>query len=133
MRTSTLVLLIILSLATLANAQDQARVVSSAPKLSFVETSHNFGIIRSGQMVSHTFEFENTGEEPLVLTKVETTCGCTATQWTREPLQAGQKGQITVTFDSTGKTGNQLKVITVYSNALTPIERIKFSAVIESN
>ncbi len=114
-------------------AQDQARASLTAPKLTFTQTSYNFGVIRSGDKVSHTFEFENTGEEPLVLTKVETTCGCTATQWTREPLQAGQKGQITVTFDSTGKTGSQLKVVTVYSNALTPIERIKFSAQIDSN
>ncbi len=133
MRIFAFSLLMMLGCALAAQAQEQARLDYDAPRLTFSTTHHNFGEIVRGQVVSHTFVFENTGTAPLVLTKVETTCGCTATSWTRQPLQPGDKGEITVSFDSSGKTGQQVKVISVYSNALTPIERIKISAIVNAN
>jgi hypothetical protein len=47
------------------------------PYLSFVEKSHDFGDISQGDIVDYVFEFENSGDTPLVLSNVQTTCGCT--------------------------------------------------------
>ena len=94
------------------------------PDLLFAEEKHDFGDIFQGDVVEYTFKFENSGDEPLVLSNVAVTCGCTATAWPREPITPGEESEITVRFNSTGKMGKQNKVITVYSNAIQPISRV---------
>lgn len=95
------------------------------PKIEFAEASHDFGDIEQGTKVNYTFEFENTGTEPLILSNVLTTCGCTATSWPREPIAPNQGGEIEVSFNSAGKMGKQNKVITIVSNAVNSQERVK--------
>lgn len=95
-----------------ANAQD-----TSGPAITFEEKTYEFGDIHQGDVVEHTFKFTNTGDTPLVITNVTTTCGCTAPKWPKEPIQAGDEGEILVKFNSRGKRGVQNKPITVYSNA----------------
>ena len=68
--------------------------------------------------------FENSGNEPLILTNVQTTCGCTVPKWPREPIPPGQKAQITVKFNSSGKIGKVNKVVKVISNSVTPISQV---------
>ena len=64
----------------MASAQNKA-VISAA------ETSHDFGTIKEANgNVSHTFIIKNTGEAPLVLTRVIASCGCTTPDWTKEPI-----------------------------------------------
>lgn len=97
---------------------------ASGPIMSFEEDKHDFGDIHQGDKVEHVFEFENTGNEPLIITNVQTTCGCTAPEWPRDPVAPGQSGKIKVVFNSTGKMGRQNKVITVVSNASSPLNRV---------
>jgi len=97
---------------------------TSGPVMSFEEDKHDFGDIFQGDKVEHVFEFENTGNEPLIITNVQTTCGCTAPEWPRDPVAPGQSGKIKVVFNSTGKMGRQNKVITVVSNATSPLNRV---------
>ena len=87
-------------------------------QVTFEETSHDFGDIVQGQVVTYTFHFKNTGKEPLILSNVMTTCGCTASTWPKEPIAPGKKSEIVATFNSAGKSGKQNKVITVLSNAV---------------
>lgn len=94
------------------------------PAITFAEEQHDFGDIYQGDVVKHTFKFENTGDEPLVLSNVAVTCGCTATDWPREPIAPGEEESITVQFDSAGKLGKQNKIITIYSNANKPVSRV---------
>lgn len=107
-----------------AFSQDDSEPVSG-PKIYFSETSFDFGDITQGDKVEHVFEFENTGNEPLILTDVRTTCGCTAPEWPREPVIPGVKAQVKVIFNSTGKIGIQNKVITIMSNAVNNPARVK--------
>lgn len=93
-------------------------------QISFKESSHDFGDIKQGDKVEYTFEYTNTGQAPLILSNVQTTCGCTVPKWSKEPLAPGQSSKITATFNSTGKMGRQNKVITVFSNAVNPEERV---------
>lgn len=108
-----------------AVAQEAAEETNtSGPVMSFEEDKHDFGDIFQGDKVEHVFEFENTGNEPLIITNVQTTCGCTAPEWPRDPIAPGQSGKIKVVFNSTGKIGRQNKVITVVSNATSPLNRV---------
>lgn len=100
----------------------------TGPKITFQEASHEFGDIFQGDRVTHTFTYENTGTDPLIISDVRTTCGCTATNWDREPLAPGETANITVNFNSTGKMGMQNKVVTILSNATNSSERIKITA-----
>jgi hypothetical protein len=92
--------------------------------LSFKETQFDFGDVKQGEKLEHTFHFQNIGTSPLVLTNVITTCGCTATYWAKEPIAPQEKSEIKVRFDTTGKIGIQSKTITILSNASNQKERL---------
>ena len=100
------------------------------PIVTWASTTHDFGDITQGDKVEHTFEFTNTGTEPLVITNVEVTCGCTVPKgWTRDPIMPGSKSEIVIAFNSSGKYGRQNKVVTVISNASNAdAAQITFSA-----
>ena len=120
------ILFFTLLLLNAAYAQENASAeAADGPKINFAEATHDFGDIEQGTKVGHTFEFENAGTEPLILSNVLTTCGCTATDWPRDPIAPGDGGKIEVSFNSAGKMGKQNKVITVVSNAVNAQERVK--------
>jgi hypothetical protein len=95
------------------------KVVTDGPVVSFSESKFDFGTIKEGEVVKHTFNFKNTGTQPLIISEVRVTCGCTTPDWTRTPVAPGQTGFITAQFNSTGKPGQNNKVITVVSNSVT--------------
>lgn len=98
------------------------------PAIAWDKNTHDFGDITQGEKVEHTFKFTNTGTEPLVITNVEVTCGCTTPKgWPRDPINPGGKGEITVQFDSAHKIGRQNKVATIISNATAGNSQITFS------
>lgn len=116
----------VLFLALQINAQEAEKTEEiTGPQITFSVSSHDFGDIEQGEKVNYVFEFENSGIEPLILSNVLTTCGCTATSWPREPIAPGESGKIAVSFNSTGKMGKQNKVVTVVSNAVNAQERVK--------
>lgn len=88
--------------------------------ISFAEESFNFGTVNAGEKVKHVFKFKNTGNEPLILSDVRTTCGCTVPTWPREPIAPGKSGEIVVQFDSSGKSGAQSRRVTVVGNTNPP-------------
>ncbi|WP_051203565.1 DUF1573 domain-containing protein [Hugenholtzia roseola] len=120
-----------------ASAQENAIASQNNPKnklwqhntdrkalLSFSENNYNFGEIKQGEQVTYTFKYLNKGTLPLVVTNVQTTCGCTVPKWTKEPIAPNEEGEITVKFDSKGKLGIQRKVITIISNAENSKEQL---------
>lgn len=94
--------------------QEQAK---NGPAITFEETEHNFGDITQGDVVEHTFNFKNTGTQPLVIERVDVSCGCTSPAWTKEPIMPGKTGFVTAKFNSAGKLGQQKKPLTIHSNA----------------
>lgn len=109
-------LFVMVGLAGLGYAQ-QAKL--NGPVITFEKKVHDFGDIYQGDKVEETFKFTNTGNEPLIITNVQVTCGCTTPKgWPRDPIAPGQKGELTVAFNSAGKSGRQNKVVTVVSNAV---------------
>ena len=105
---------------TAAHAQSlkSAKTTKAAgPQIEFMEVKYDFGSIKQGDIVDHTFKFKNTGTQPLVISNVGVTCGCTVPAWTKEPVQPGKTGTISAKFSSAGKMGMQTKVLTVDSNS----------------
>ena len=84
--------------------------------MELYEGSHDFGTIQQGEIVSHIFKFKNTGNAPLVIEKTGVSCGCTTPTYTKKPIMPGEEGEITVEFNSSGKTGRQDKEVRVYYN-----------------
>ena len=93
------------------------KVATSGPAITFTETKHDFGNIKQGDVVEYTFNFKNTGNQPLLISDVGVTCGCTATDYTKTPVAPGQAGYVKAKFNSAYKSGMQNKIITVKSNA----------------
>mgnify|MGYP001228822604 FL=1 len=98
------------------------------PKFTFEQEEHNFGQIRDGDIVSHTFRFTNTGEAPLIISKATAACGCTVPQWPKQPIPAGGTGQIQVQFDSSNKPGMQNKVVTITANTESKVKKLLIRA-----
>lgn len=115
---------LLISLVALAQDQPVFEEPANGAKISFEEANYDFGDIQQGDVVEHVFAFENTGNEPLVISDVRTTCGCTAPSWPREPIPPGEEGELTVRFNSRGKIGVQNKVVTVLSNAVNNRARV---------
>ncbi|MBU1578895.1 MAG: DUF1573 domain-containing protein [Bacteroidetes bacterium] len=86
------------------------------PQISFTKTEHDFGKLIQGEQLSVIFKFENTGNAPLLITKVSASCGCTASKYPTEPIAPGEEGRLEVTFDSKGQRGMQNKTVTVLTN-----------------
>lgn len=97
---------------------------AKGPKIKFNEEVKNFGEIKQGDIVKHVFTFKNTGTEPLILSNVSTTCGCTASNWPKEPIMPGKTASIEASFNSAGKIGQQNKVLTVFSNSVEGESRV---------
>ena len=98
------------------------------PKFTFEQEEHNFGQIRDGDIVSHTFRFTNTGEAPLIISKATAACGCTVPQWPRQPIPVGGSGEIKVQFDSSNKPGMQNKVVTITANTESKVKKLLIRA-----
>ena len=102
----------------------QAHAHQSGPVITFKENSKDFGDITQGQQVAHTFVLTNTGNQPLIISNVAATCGCTVPSWPKEPVAPGKSAEIKVSFNSAGKVGQQNSVVRIYSNASEPIEKV---------
>lgn len=115
----TLCLLFVISIAAFAQA--------GKAEIKFDKTSHNFGQFSEKQPIQKcTFTFTNTGTAPLVINQAIASCGCTVPAYTKAPILPGKKGEITVTYNGTGKfPGHFKKTITVRSNATTEMTRLQ--------
>jgi len=88
----------------------------TSAKIEFKENTVDYGKIENGSNGIRTFIFKNTGNAPLVITKVKSSCGCTVPKKPTAPIAPGEKGEIEVKYD-TKRTGIIRKTITVTSNA----------------
>lgn len=101
---------------------------SGVAKFVFSEEIHNFGSLNAGELVSYTFIFRNEGTKTLIITGVDSGCGCTEVKIARKSIAPGEEGKIEVIYNSAGEVGRQLKTITLLSNAETPQKQIFIKA-----
>lgn len=123
MKRITAVIVFVLATVSAGFAQTEKKTLdnignaSNQAEFKFDKEEYGFGTITQGQSVSYDFTFTNTGNEPLIITNAQASCGCTVPQWPKEPIMKGQSGTIKVTFNSTGKLGVQDRTVTITSNA----------------
>ncbi len=98
---------------------------TSGAKISFEKTTHDFGKIPKGKPVSYQFKFTNTGTEPLTIQNVQKVCGCTVTNWSKNPVLPGQTGTVTAQYNA-ARVGRFKKPITVISNAVNSPVKLYF-------
>jgi hypothetical protein len=115
------------------NSESPSESVHLQADILFDTLSHDFGTIIEGERVLCYFEYENTGEGDLVITEVETTCGCTTSDWKKEPLKPGERAHLQVAFDTHGRSGAQLKPVAVKTNATVPVVWLTIKAKVIRN
>ncbi len=110
MKRLVLVVALFLGLGFVANAQTPG-------EFKFDTETHDFGKVVLNKPVIHIFNFTNVGDAPLIISKVETTCGCTVSEYTQTPVKKGEKGFVKVTLTPAGAALPFNKAITLTSNA----------------
>jgi len=105
------------------NAQDKVA------KIEFKSETIDYGTIEKGSDGKRVFEFTNTGDAPLIISKVTSSCGCTIPKWSKEPILPGKTGEIQVKYD-TKRVNPIRKTITVISNAETPTVALKIKGLV---
>lgn len=95
-------------------------------QIKFDKTTHNFGTFsEKDPKVTCTFTYTNIGEHVLVINQAIASCGCTVPEYTKEPVKPGEKGEIKVTYNGTGKfPGHFKKSITVRTNGAVEMTRL---------
>jgi hypothetical protein len=95
-------------------------------EIKFDKLTHDFGTFsEKNPVVSCTFTFTNVGETNLVINQAVASCGCTVPEYTKTPIKPGEKGEIKVTYNGTGKfPGHFKKSITVRTNGAVEMTRL---------
>lgn len=93
--------------------------------MAFTSDNFDFGSLEEGAAADHVFTFTNTGKEPLVIQRVQPSCGCTTPDWTKEPIAPGKTGMIKASYGTQGRPGKFEKTMTVFTNAGTKMVSFK--------
>jgi len=99
-----------------SQSQGNGKTVEGA-NITFREYEHDYGTMAFGADGTYEFIFTNNGTEPLILSTVRSSCGCTVPEWPKQPIAAGEEGKIKVSYN-TKISGAFAKSISVYTNAL---------------
>jgi len=98
-------------------------------KIEFKTRTIDYGTIEKGANGVRVFEFTNTGDAPLIISNVKSTCGCTIPKKPKGPIMPGESGEIEVKYD-TKRVNPIRKTITVFSNADTPTIALKIKGLV---
>jgi hypothetical protein len=104
----------LLFVTALVSKNASAQIVSGA-KIEFSKETHDYGTVKYGGDGTCTFDFTNTGTEPLIISNAKGSCGCTVPEWPKEPIAPGATGSIKVSYD-TKRPGAISKSVTITSN-----------------
>lgn len=121
-----IILLSMMLVCCLAVAVAQQAGGKKQAQIKFDKTTHNFGkFSESSPKVSCEFTYTNVGEAPLVINQAVASCGCTVPEYTKTPVQPGQKGKIKVTYNGAGRfPGHFKKSITIRTNGAVEMTRL---------
>lgn len=102
--------------ADLQALEAQKALAGKLPKVELDKEIHDFGLITDGDVVETEFIVKNSGEGDLIIADAKGSCGCTVPVWPKEPIGSGQSAPIKVSFNSSGKVGQQSKTVTLTTN-----------------
>ena len=115
-----------------ADAAERDASSGNYASVSFEEAEHDFGMIKNGTPVETIFKYKNTGSSPLVVSNIQSTCGCTVpSDWTKQ-VAPGETGEMKVKFDGKGN-GVVVKSITMTTNTEKGSETVRIKATIDGD
>lgn len=98
------------------HGHNHGQPAASGESIKFDKPNHDFGTLLEGPSAEHVFQFTNTGKEPIVIQRVQASCGCTTPSYTKEPVAPGKTGSITAAYSTGGRPGAFNKTLTVFYN-----------------
>ncbi len=116
------------------NAQEKTAEKAVDPNAPIIEFEHDvidYGKIERKSDGKRVFVFTNKGNSPLIISRIQSSCGCTVPKKPTEPIMPGKKGEIEVKYDTNRLSGFS-KTLTVYSNATIPAKRIRIKGIVIS-
>lgn len=100
-----------------ATGAAEKTVPTGVTTVEIIDSTFDFGQVTEGEIVEFNFRFKNTGTNPLVVTNVAASCGCTVPEKPEQPIRPGEIGFIKAKFDTDKRPGEAMKTVTVTSNA----------------
>lgn len=102
-------------------------MINNPAQILFDTLSHDFGNINEGDKPAYEFKFKNISKNPLVITEVHASCGCTTPFWPKDIIKPSESNEIKVEYDSEGRPGKFKKSITVTANTQPNITTLSIS------
>lgn len=112
------------------NSADNPANSKDLPIITFDKDFHDFGKLISGEKVTYSFQFKNTGKSMLLISNVSSSCGCTVPDFPKKPIKPGETSSVEVSFDSEGRHGLQTKAITVFSNCQPSVTTLRIQSTV---
>jgi len=109
-------------------------MAQSKPVMRFEKKEYDLGTLKftsESKKVKLKYMFKNTGNAPLIINRVQTSCGCTISEWTKKPVPSGAKGHVYAILDLKGKIGLIRKTLFVYSNASNEVIQLYIKGIIK--
>ncbi|HCK22235.1 MAG TPA: DUF1573 domain-containing protein [Bacteroidetes bacterium] len=104
--------------------------MENMPVMTFDKDMYDFGEIIQGEKVTYNFAFTNTGKSNLIISSARASCGCTVPSWPKEPIAPGESSNITVQYNSEGRSNAFNKVVTITANTIPNENRITIKGVV---
>ncbi len=114
----------------LEKATERDKKMAEPPTIEFDKTEYDFGTVTDGEKVKGSFRLKNTGTSKLVIFNATGSCGCTVPEWPKKPVLPGETAEVKFTFNSSGRSGNQSKTITLKTNTKKGNERLRIKGVV---
>lgn len=117
----------------LSDQSMQTLSANAKTSVKMIDSVYNFGQVKDGEKVVFSYRFENTGNQPLVISGARASCGCTVPEKPDQPIAPGEVGYIKVVFNSKGRVGPVHKEVTLSSNAEPAMPVLVLSGEVASN
>lgn len=114
---SVLAIMVLAMFNTGCATTPEEKAKDKGQEIWFENYIHDYGEIEVDSDGTWSFSFKNLGKSAFVINRVRSSCGCTVPEWSREPIEPGSEGSITVKYN-TALTGTFMKSLTVYSSAV---------------
>lgn len=120
-----LLILILVCISCVSRTQTkESLVIDELTCMTFKNKVHNFGDLPSGKSVSAVFEFSNTGENPLLIKDVKTSCGCNVPEWPKEIIEPNESGEIKIVYDAKYPSRFDKTINVVYNGKDSPLQLV---------
>lgn len=115
------------------SSEASSKEKKTAPYFKVKDPKFNFGFVKQGTIVKIEYDFQNTGTEPLIISNIEVSCGCTVADFPHYPIKPGESSIVLITFNTKEKYDRQDRTVEVISNASNSPTKLRFKGVVLEN